>query len=237
MKFLSLLFPLALAQDHSYQLMLSHFLESPFAEADFGRWQQDGSAVFTKNKIVLNPEIKEAKGAIYNKNNVVLGKHHDWIVDIKVSIGNHDHVTNRGGNGVGIFYLRNLDKEELSRGVFGYSKNFDGLGIYLNTILSKFTDKSSKLKNYVQGFVNDGNKAVNFMKTSGDQNCLALIRNRPDPFSLRIKYEHPNIGVFIEKEGKFEKCFSIKDANLDYDGIWLLTASNGVSQPDLVTVE
>jgi hypothetical protein len=73
---------LAAAQDHSYQLMLSHFMESPFAEADFERWQQDGSSVFTKNKIILNPAIKDSKGVIYNKNNVVLGKHHDWIVDL-----------------------------------------------------------------------------------------------------------------------------------------------------------
>ena len=37
--------------------------------------------------------------------------------------------------------------------------------------------------------------------------------------------------------GKYEKCFSIQDANLDYDGIWLLSAGNGVSNPDLITVE
>lgn len=66
-----------------------------------------------------------------------------------------------------------------------------------------------------------------------------MMRNREEPFSLRIKYEHPSLGVFAldSESGKFERCFSIKDANLDYDGIWLLSAGNSVSNPDLITIE
>lgn len=128
-------------------------MESPFAEADFERWQQAGSSVFTKNKIILNPAVKDSKGVIYNKNNVVLGKHHDWIVDLKVSIGNEDQ-TQRGGNGMGIYYLRSLNKEDIGSSLFGYSKKFDGLGIFLNTLLSKTANGGNN--NYVQGFINDG---------------------------------------------------------------------------------
>lgn len=65
------------------------------------------------------------------------------------------------------------------------------------------------------------------------------MRNQEGGFSLRIKYEHPSLGVFTKNSetGKFEKCFSIKDANLDYDGIWVLSAGNGMSNPDLITIE
>jgi hypothetical protein len=55
---------------------------------------------------------------------------------------------------------------------------------------------------------------------------------------MRIRYEHPSLGVFVRNSnGNFERCFSIIDANLDYDGIWMLSAGNGVGNPDLVTVE
>ena len=151
--------------------MLSHFLESPFAEADFDRWEQAGSSVFTKNKIVLNPAIKDSKGAIFNKNNVVLGTYHDWIIDLKVNIGN-DAQTSKGGNGMGIYYLRSLNKEDIGTSLFGYSKKFDGLGIFLNTLLSKGVEGSPTNHNYVQGFVGDGQLQVNFMKTTIEHNCL-----------------------------------------------------------------
>ena len=77
------------------------------------------------------------------------------------------------------------------------------------------------------------------MKTTGEQNCIQKIRNTEEPFSLRIKYEHPSLGVFAldSDSGKYERCFSIKDANLDYDGIWLLSAGNSVTNPDLVKIE
>ena len=159
---------------------MSHFLESPFVEADFERWQQAGSAVFTKNKIVLNPEVKESKGAIYNKQNVVLGKHHDWIVDLKVGLGNEDKTT-KGGNGMGIYYLRTLNKEDIGQSLFGYTKKFDGLAIFLNTLLQKHTGaEDGSMSNYVQGFLNDGQSQVNFMKTTGEHNCVAAIRNRAE---------------------------------------------------------
>jgi hypothetical protein len=109
--------------------------------------------VFTRSKIVLNPAIKESKGALLAKNPVILGKHHDWIVDLKLAIGNEAQTT-KGGNGMALYYLRTLNKEDIGQSLFGYSKKFDGLAILLNTLLSK--TKDGQVNNYVQGFVNDG---------------------------------------------------------------------------------
>jgi hypothetical protein len=71
-----------------------------------------------------------------------------------VTIGNQDQ-TQRGGNGMGIYYLRTLNKEDIGQSLFGYSKKFDGLGIFLNTLLSKSV-KGADTNNYVQGFIGDG---------------------------------------------------------------------------------
>ena len=112
---------------------------------------------------------------------------------------------------MGIYYLRSLNKEDIGTSLFGYSKKFDGLGIFLNTLLSKGVEGSPTNHNYVQGFVGDGQMQINFMKTTTEHNCLQPMRNQEIPFSLRIKYEHPHVGVFVQSvdSGKYEKCFSI----------------------------
>ena len=65
------------------------------------------------------------------------------------------------------------------------------------------------------------------------------MRNQEQAFSIKVKYEHPHVGVFVQNKdsGKYEKCFTIQNANLDYDGVWLLSAGTGVSNPDLITIE
>jgi hypothetical protein len=57
-----------------------------------------------------------------------------WLADIELHLGN-DQLTTRGGAGVAIFYLRNVDKISHTESLFGYSNLYDGLGIYLNTVL------------------------------------------------------------------------------------------------------
>jgi hypothetical protein len=43
--------------------------------------------------------------------------------------------TLRGGTGVSIFYLKNVDNVAHTESLFGYSNRFEGLGVYLNTVL------------------------------------------------------------------------------------------------------
>ena len=57
-----------------------------------------------------------------------------WNFDVVLDIGNEDK-TRKGGNGVGIYYLEAFNRDDVGTGIFGFSKNFKGLGIYLNTIL------------------------------------------------------------------------------------------------------
>ena len=55
--------------------------------------------------------------------------------------------TFKGGNGMAFYYLRNINKEDLGQGSFGYSSTFDGLGVFLNTILQK--KKNKETYNYI----------------------------------------------------------------------------------------
>lgn len=76
-------------------------------------------------------------------------------MDLKLRIGNEDK-TSKGGNGLGIYYLRDINKDTFGEGLFGYSKTYDGLGVFMNSILQT-RDKENQ-KNYIQAFTNDGTK-------------------------------------------------------------------------------
>jgi hypothetical protein len=85
------------------------------------------------NQIVLVPELSDKRGAIYNLNT---NENKDqWIIEARVRIGNQEK-TKRGGNGVGFYYLSSINKDEIGNGLFGYSKEFDGLAVLLNSVLT-----------------------------------------------------------------------------------------------------
>lgn len=77
-----------------------------------------------KNNIVLSPEIVNAKGAIINRKPIPHAK--DWIIDIKATIGN-DKKSAKGGAGMAFFYIDSIDRNEIGTGLFGYSRQFNGL--------------------------------------------------------------------------------------------------------------
>ena len=67
---------------------------------------------------------------------------------LRVNIGNSIK-SEKGGAGMGIFYLKSIKKASLGDGLFGYSKVFDGLGIYLNSILSTPSENGTGYDNYI----------------------------------------------------------------------------------------
>lgn len=101
-----------------------------------------GAAVMHKNKVVITPETRDKKGIFYST--IPNPKSEAWMADIELHLGN-DKKTHRGGTGVGIFYVRNVDKVSHKDSIFGYSNTFEGLGVYLNTII--LNDEKGKLMN------------------------------------------------------------------------------------------
>ena len=86
-----------------------------------------------KNKTVLAPEVRDKKGIIYSKlpNPLV----NDWMLEVEVNIGN-EKGTSRGGTGLGIFYIKNIGNQVSHKeSIFGYTNRFEGLAIYVNTVL------------------------------------------------------------------------------------------------------
>ena len=60
-----------------------------------------------KNQVVLVPELPQKWGGIFN---LSPNKDKDqWIADIRLRIGNEAR-TPKGGNGVGIYYIRGLNQ-------------------------------------------------------------------------------------------------------------------------------
>jgi hypothetical protein len=135
----------------SYRIQETHTLESPITKKELENWDTKKSAILLKNNIVLSPEIVSAKGAIINKQIVPYSK--DWIVDIKVTIGN-EKKSAKGGAGMAFFYVEDIDQNEIGSGLFGYSRQFKGVQVSLNSLFSEGSDEEAK--NLLQLFTNDG---------------------------------------------------------------------------------
>lgn len=58
----------------------------------------------------------------------------DWLLEISLELGN-DKNSVRGGTGVGIHYLKSVNIDGYKDGIFGYASRFEGLAIYLNSVL------------------------------------------------------------------------------------------------------
>lgn len=108
----------------TYRIIESHTMESPVTNKEFENWETYKSSVYTENTIVLVPEVVGAKGAILNKQMVKYQD--DWIVDVKVTIGNEMR-TAKGGVAMAFSYLESINKEDVGTGVFGYSTQFRGI--------------------------------------------------------------------------------------------------------------
>ena len=67
-------------------------------------------------------------------------------MDLRITIGNEIN-SQKGGAGIGIHYLKSLHKSAIGNGLFGYGKDFDGLGVYMNSILNVQSD--GEMKNYI----------------------------------------------------------------------------------------
>ncbi len=85
-----------------------------------------------RNRTVIVPESRDKKGMVYNSQPNELVK--DWMLDLEIEIGN-EKKTYKGGTGLGIFYLRSVEETLHQETTFGYSNRFEGLGIYLNTLM------------------------------------------------------------------------------------------------------
>lgn len=134
---------------------------------------------------------------------------------LRVKIGNEVRSA-KGGAGMGIYYLKTIKKASLGDGLFGYSKVFDGLGIYLNSILST-PGEGGGYENYIQAFFNDNTQQVNPMKLKGEHHCKAKFRNietgdgKEDDgvFFIQVEYKETIVRVVtVDRDGIVKDCLS-----------------------------
>lgn len=101
-----------------------------------------------------------------------------WLLDVELNIGSEKKPV-RGGTGVGIFYLNSVDQVSHKESIFGYTNRFEGLGIYLNTLLvSTQTKGENEATNAIQGYYSDGTKSVNLFSDK-QHICYRKYRNLP----------------------------------------------------------
>lgn len=118
------------------------------------------------------PELKDKKGVIYTKYQVITeNQQNGWIMSINLQIGNSIR-SEKGGGGVGVHYLKSVKRSSFGNGLFGYERNFDGLGVYLNSMMS--TPGSDE--NYIQAHFNSNDREIDHNET-GENFCTTKFRN------------------------------------------------------------
>ena len=55
-------------------------------------------------------------------------------MDLKATIGNTQE-SPKGGAGLAFYYLDSINQQEIGQGLFGYSKQYRGLGVFMNSVL------------------------------------------------------------------------------------------------------
>ena len=91
----------------NFKIIEQFSMETPITNKEFDNWQTEGASVFLKNEIVLVPELKDRKGAIWNKFHTA--KTDEWLIEMRVKIGNEMR-TAKGGAGLGIHYLKEINQ-------------------------------------------------------------------------------------------------------------------------------
>ena len=97
--------------DPSYEPIENQFLLFPMVEKDFWNWNSLGSAVFLENKAVIAPEATNRKGLIHTMQPNPNADH--WYAVLDFNIGRaKTKETNKSGDGLAIYYLRNFDSRD-----------------------------------------------------------------------------------------------------------------------------
>ena len=124
-----------------------HTLMFPMLKRDYSNWGSLGSAVFLTNKAVIAPEASNTKGLIYTTQANPFREH--WYALIDFNIG-RDKVKelNNSGEGFAIYYVRDFDagNPDITENFFGFIDDFDGIGIFVNSLQSKRTKSRDKVK-------------------------------------------------------------------------------------------
>jgi hypothetical protein len=205
--FLTILLFLAFATPQEatdYALFGSHSLEFPLIVEDMQNWETTGASILGKTRLFLNPEVKQRQGLVYNTIPLL---EKEWVMDIEFMIGNTENSV-FGTNGMAIYFLQEiLSKEIDSAATFGYTNNFIGAAVYLNSALRKRDPSTRKRLEGIQGVVGDGSKNINTWEISNDDTCYFDFRSddpktQNDNFNtLRLHFNHDLLDVlFFDKE-------------------------------------
>ena len=121
--------------DPAFHPIEEGFLMFPMLQKDYENWNSVGTSIFLKNKAVIAPDSGDLlRGFIHttkpNPNKDA------WVAHLEVDIGNEENSNLRGGGGIGVYYVRNVDEySNVQANYYGYTNKFEGALISLNALL------------------------------------------------------------------------------------------------------
>ena len=152
-----------------------------------------------------------------------------WLAHVDFKIGNKEY-PHRQGEGMAIYYLQEIDAENpnLLNNFYGFTNNFRGFGVFINTAMSYPDRKSKKKVVQIFGFTNDGKNMK--PQSRSDKQCYREVFGDHLHFSkIAIEYEKPLIRVstYDHDSREFVHCFSYDIESLAYPGYFAVSASSG----------
>ena len=179
--------------DPNFKAIEEQFLMFPLVEKDYDNWNTMGSALFLRDKALLTPTVKDRRGLMYTTKPNPKPNH--WLVHVDFKIGNKEF-PHRSGEGMAITYLRDVDQDnpDLMNNFYGFTNEFRGLGIFINTGQG-FPDRKTKRKVVnIFGFANDGKNVR--PTTKNERQCYREVLGDYLHFSkIAIEYEKPLLRV------------------------------------------
>jgi hypothetical protein len=163
----------------------------------------------------------------------------EWMIDFEVLFGNYLGTT-FGTNGMGLFFLSEvLSKEIDSVNMFGYSNDFIGAAVYLNSGLRKRDPVTQRRVEGVQGAVSQGGKAVNSWEIPNENTCYFKYRVIKDergelvPSTIRAHYNNKMLDVlyFDPDSQQFQRCFKL-EVDLSEGTYIAISGASGVWDED-----
>eukprot|EP01088_Endostelium_zonatum_P010001 TRINITY_DN2332_c0_g1_i1.p1 TRINITY_DN2332_c0_g1~~TRINITY_DN2332_c0_g1_i1.p1 ORF type:complete len:472 (+),score=157.18 TRINITY_DN2332_c0_g1_i1:132-1547(+) len=190
-------------------------------------WKLEGDAAATEDVIRVVPDRQSKKGGIWNTQP---NSFSSWEVTYRLRVHG---VSVLGADGLAFWYVKSPGT---GGDFFGYTDEFTGLGVILDT----YDNDNSGLHPLLLSVVNDGTKkfrhehphdgeGVHLKSDMEVGNCQFQIRNRDHPSLITIRYEKNQLSIFVAiNEGDTPKeCVSNIPVTLSTGYYFGFTAATG----------
>eukprot|EP01087_Luapelamoeba_hula_P004347 TRINITY_DN1427_c0_g1_i1.p1 TRINITY_DN1427_c0_g1~~TRINITY_DN1427_c0_g1_i1.p1 ORF type:complete len:462 (+),score=105.77 TRINITY_DN1427_c0_g1_i1:243-1628(+) len=195
-------------------------------------WHLEGDAYANEDFVRLVPDRQSKRGGIWNTEP---NRFANWEATFAIHIHGQG---NLGADGMAFWYTKETSR--LDGGFFGFTDQFSGLGIVLDT----YDNDNTGLHPLLVGIVNDGTKKYTHQHHAEEDggsptnmevgNCQLHVRNLPGTTFIRVTYRNKQLKVEHQLYGQnaFSLCMVANNIELPPRYHFGFTAATGHQADD-----